>query len=138
MIDPVISLNGLRKRFGQTIAADGISMVIGKGEIFGFLGANGAGKTTTMRMLCGLTRPTCGHGAINGLDIWRQRSRVHWQFGYVPQRFSLYAGLTVLENIWFFGCAYRVSAESAHRQAPLGVRSVSESGHKSRQVVRWF
>ena len=95
MIDPVISLNGLRKRFGQTIAVDGISMVIGKGEILGFLGANGAGKTTTIRMLCGLTRPTCGHGAINGLDIWRQRSRLHWQFGYVPQRFSLYADLTV-------------------------------------------
>ena len=85
MIDPVISLNGLGKRFGQTIAVDGISMVIGKGAIFGFLGANGAGKTTTIRMLCGLTRPTCGHGAINGLDIWRQRSRLHWQFGYVPQ-----------------------------------------------------
>jgi len=111
MIDPVISLNGLGKRFGQTIAVDGISMVIGKGGIFGFLGANGAGKTTTIRMLCGLTRPTCGRGAINGLDFWRQRSRLHWQFGYVPQRFSLYADLTVLENIWFFGCAYRVSKD---------------------------
>ena len=81
MIEPVISSNRLGKRFGHTIAVDGISMVIGKGEIFGFLGANGAGKTTTIRMLCGLTRPTCGHGAINGLGIWRQRSRVHRQFG---------------------------------------------------------
>jgi len=52
MIDPVISLDGLGKRFGHTIAVDSISMVIGKGEIFGFLGANGAGKTTTIRMLC--------------------------------------------------------------------------------------
>jgi ABC-2 type transport system ATP-binding protein len=116
MIDPVISLDGLGKRFGHTIAVDSISMVIGKGEIFGFLGANGAGKTTTIRMLCGLTRPTHGYGAINGLDIWRKRSRVRCQFGYVPQRFSLYADLTVLENIHFFGCAYRVSKERLRRR----------------------
>jgi ABC-2 type transport system ATP-binding protein len=109
MIDPVICLGGLSKNFGHTIAVDGISMGIGKGEIFGFLGANGAGKTTTIRMLCGLTRPTRGHGVIHGLDIWRQRSRVRWQFGYVPQRFSLYADLTVLQNMRFFGRAYRVS-----------------------------
>jgi ABC-type multidrug transport system ATPase subunit len=103
MVDPVISLDGLGKQFGNRIAVDAISMVIGKGEIFGFLGANGAGKTTTIRMLCGLTRPTRGHGTIHGLDIWGDRSRVRPQFGYVPQRFSLYANLTVLENLRFFG-----------------------------------
>jgi ABC-2 type transport system ATP-binding protein len=108
MVDPVISLDGLGKHFGNRIAVDGISMVIGKGENFGFLGANGAGKTTTIRMLCGLTRPTRGHGTIHGLDIWGDRSRVRPQFGYVPQRFSLYADLTVLENLRFFGGAYRV------------------------------
>ena len=111
MIDPVICLDGLGKQFGHTIAVDSLSMVIAKAEIFGLLGANGAGKTTTIRMLCGLTRPTRGYGAIRGLDIWRERSRVRWQFGYVPQRFSLYADLTVWENIWFFGCAYRVSKD---------------------------
>ncbi|MGA8656995.1 MAG: ABC transporter ATP-binding protein [Chthoniobacterales bacterium] len=83
-------------------------MMVGEGEIFGFLGANGAGKTTTVRMLCGLTRPTGGHGTIHGLDIWRDRSRLRSQFGYVPQRFSLYPDLTVLENLRFFGGAYRV------------------------------
>jgi len=111
MVDPVISLDGLGKRFGHTVAVNGISMAIGEGEIFGFLGANGAGKTTTIRMLCGLTRSTRGHGTIHGLDIWADRSRVRPQFGYVPQRFSLYADLTVLENLRFFGCAYRVSGD---------------------------
>ena len=111
MVDPVISLDGLGKRFGRTVAVNGISMAIGEGEIFGFLGANGAGKTTTIRMLCGLTRSTRGHGTIHGLDIWADRSRVRAQFGYVPQRFSLYADLTVLENLRFFGCAYRVSRD---------------------------
>jgi ABC-2 type transport system ATP-binding protein len=116
MIDPVIRLDGLCKHFGHMIAVDRLSMVIAKGEIFGFLGANGAGKTTTIRMLCGLTRPTRGYGAIHGLDIRRERSRVRRQFGYVPQRFSLYADLTVLENIWFFGCAYRVSKDRLRRR----------------------
>jgi ABC-2 type transport system ATP-binding protein len=83
-------------------------MEIGGAEIFGFLGANGAGKTTTIRMLCGLTRSTHGHGTIHGLDIWSDRYRVRPLFGYVPQRFGLYPDLTVLENLRFFGCAYRV------------------------------
>jgi len=83
MVDPVTSLDGLGKRFGHTVAVNGISMAIGEGEIFGFLGANGAGKTTTIRMLCGLTRSTRGHGTIHGLDIWADRSRVRAQFGYV-------------------------------------------------------
>jgi ABC-2 type transport system ATP-binding protein len=108
--DSVISLKELGKSFGQTIAVSDISMQIGGTEIFGFLGANGAGKTTTIRMLCGLTRSTRGHGTIHGLDIWGDRYRVRPLFGYVPQRFSLYADLTVLENLRFFGVAYRVPA----------------------------
>jgi ABC-2 type transport system ATP-binding protein len=108
MTHSVISLQGLGKCFGHTIAVRDISMEIGGAEIFGFLGANGAGKTTTIRMLCGLTRSTRGRGRIHGLDIWRDRCRVRPLFGYVPQRFSLYADLTVLENLRFFGCAYRV------------------------------
>jgi ABC-type multidrug transport system ATPase subunit len=106
--DSVISLDGLEKCFGHTVAVRGISMEIGGAEIFGFLGANGAGKTTTIRMLCGLTRSTHGHGTIHGLDIWSDRYRVRPLFGYVPQRFGLYPDLTVLENLRFFGCAYRV------------------------------
>jgi ABC-2 type transport system ATP-binding protein len=106
--DSVISLDGLEKSFGHTVAVRGISMEVGGAEIFGFLGANGAGKTTTIRMLCGLTRSTHGHGTIHGLDIWSDRYRVRPLFGYVPQRFGLYPDLTVLENLRFFGCAYRV------------------------------
>lgn len=108
MSEPVIWLKELVKRFGNTTAVDGVSMMIRAGEIFGFLGANGAGKTTTIRMLCGLTRPTAGTGLIGGLDIWRDRFRIRSKFGYVPQRFSLYGDLTVLENLRFFGGAYRV------------------------------
>jgi ABC-type multidrug transport system ATPase subunit/ABC-type multidrug transport system permease subunit len=108
MRPPLIVLKGLVKKFGRTTAVDNISMSIGTGEIFGFLGANGAGKTTTIRMLCGLTKPTSGSASIDGLDVWRDRFRIRSKFGYVSQRFSLYPDLTVCENLRFFAGAYRV------------------------------
>jgi ABC-2 type transport system ATP-binding protein len=107
MPKPLIVLNGLAKKFGHTAAVDKISMSIGQGEVFGFLGANGAGKTTTIRMLCGLTKPTGGNANIDGLDVWKERFRIRSKFGYVSQRFSLYADLTVRENLRFFAGAYR-------------------------------
>jgi ABC-2 type transport system ATP-binding protein len=113
MSKPLILLDRLVKRFGDTVAVDGVTMAIERGEIFGFLGANGAGKTTTIRMLCGLTRPTRGSGRIFGLDIWRDRRRIRQRFGYVPQRFSLYPDLTVLENLRFFAGAYQVTRDRA-------------------------
>ena len=111
MSEPVIVLDQLAKSFGETVAVDGISMSIPAGEIFGFLGANGAGKTTTIRMLCGLTKPTSGPGSIAGRDIWKERYEIRSKFGYVAQKFSLYPDLTVLENLRFFGAAYRVSGK---------------------------
>src|SRR5258707_21579 len=66
MPKPLILLKDLAKKFGHTAAVDKISMSIGQGEVFGFLGANGAGKTTTIRMLCGLTKPTGGAATIDG------------------------------------------------------------------------
>jgi ABC-2 type transport system ATP-binding protein len=109
MPEPVIVLDKLAKSFGDTVAVDGISMSIPAGEIFGFLGANGAGKTTTIRMLCGLTKPTSGRGTIAGHDVWKERYQIRSKFGYVAQKFSLYPDLTVLENLRFFGTAYRAS-----------------------------
>lgn len=110
MSEPIIVLDRLRKEYGGTVAVDGLSMSIPAGEIFGFLGANGAGKTTTMRMLCGLTRPSSGHGLIDGRDLWKDRYHIRSKFGYVAQKFSLYPELSVLENLRFFGGAYRVPA----------------------------
>ena len=56
--EPIISVCNLTKKFGNFTAVDNITFEVGKGEIFGFLGANGAGKTTAIRMLCGLSFPT--------------------------------------------------------------------------------
>lgn len=105
----VIKAEGLTKKFGGFVAVDHISFRVGKGEIFGFLGANGAGKTTAMRMLCGLSRPTDGRGVVAGYDIYRQAEKMKRHIGYMSQKFSLYDDLTVAENLRLFGGIYGMS-----------------------------
>jgi ABC-2 type transport system ATP-binding protein len=109
MNETILAIDGLTKSFGDVAAVRDLSLRVGRGEIFGFLGANGAGKTTTMRMLCGLLRPTSGQATIVGGDVWRERYSVRARFGYMAQKFSLYPDLTVLENLRFFAGAYGVA-----------------------------
>src|SRR5690242_14797565 len=116
MRKPVIALDRLSKSYGSVHAVQDLSLQIEAGTIFGFLGPNGAGKTTTMRMLCGLTHPTSGQATIEGGDAWKDRQRVRTKFGYVPQRFSLYRDLTVVENFRFFGGAYGVPGAELDRR----------------------
>src|SRR5213082_849677 len=116
MSEPVIVLDHLSKSFGNVHAVKDLSLTIAPGTIFGFLGANGAGKTTTIRMLCGLVHPTSGTAMIAGADVWKDRQRVRTKFGYVPQRFSLYRDLTVVENFRFFGGAYGVPGDELKRR----------------------
>lgn len=108
MMDKVIEVRNLTKRFGNFTAVDNISFDVYKGEIFGFLGANGAGKTTAMRMLCGLSYPTSGEGKVGGFDIYSQAEDIKCNIGYMSQRFSLYEDLKVWENMKIFAGIYGV------------------------------
>ncbi len=101
-----IVVNHLSKYFGDFAAVDDISFQVGKGEIFGFLGANGAGKTTTIRMLCGLLMPTSGELKVAGYDVVNQPKEIKQHIGYMSQKFSLYEDLTVMENMELFGTIY--------------------------------
>ena len=130
MPESMIVLEELGKVFGDTVAVDHVSMAIPPGQIFGFLGANGAGKTTTMRMLCGLTRATDGRGMIDGRDIWRDRYAIRPKFGYVAQKFSLYPDLTVLENLRFFGGAYRVPKAGMEKRLAKLLRETDLEGKR--------
>lgn len=112
-----ISVRGLTKRFGSFTAVDHISFDVGRGEIFGFLGANGAGKTTAMRMLCGLSRPTAGTGTVAGCDINTQSEMIKRRIGYMSQKFSLYEGLTVTENLRLFATIYGMSDRAICEQS---------------------
>jgi ABC-2 type transport system ATP-binding protein len=106
---PVITTDKLTKRFGAFVAANELTFEVGKGEIFGFLGANGAGKTTAMRMLCGLSTPSSGKASIAGFDIYTQTEKIKRRIGYMSQKFSLYDDLTVTENIRFYAGIYGMS-----------------------------
>lgn len=112
-----ISVHGLTKKFGSFTAVDHISFDVGRGEIFGFLGANGAGKTTAMRMLCGLSRPTAGTGTVAGCDINTQSEMIKRRIGYMSQKFSLYEGLTVTENLRLFATIYGMSDRAIREQS---------------------
>ena len=106
-----VEVRGLTRRFGDFTAVDAVSFEVRSGEIFGFLGPNGAGKTTTIKMLTGLLAPTAGEGRIAGLDIRVERSEIKRRIGYMSQRFSLYADLSVRENIDLFAGLYGVGGD---------------------------
>jgi drug efflux transport system ATP-binding protein len=101
-VRPTVSVDRLTKMFDSFTAVDRVSFEVRKGEIFGFLGPNGAGKTTTIKMLTGLLLPTSGGGTVAGLDILTETEQIKRHIGYMSQLFSLYADLTVEENIVFF------------------------------------
>lgn len=104
--ESIIQVENLTKMFGDFTAVDNISFQVGKGEVFGFLGANGAGKTTAMKMLIGISKPTSGQAQVAGFDVKSQAEKVKKSIGYMSQRFSLYNDLTIRENITFFGGIY--------------------------------
>ena len=116
-MDKVIQVKDLTKRFGSFTAVDAITFEVGRGEIFGFLGANGAGKTTAMRMLCGLSYPSGGSGTVAGFDIVREGEQIKRHIGYMSQRFSLYEDLTVFENMQLFGGIYGMSERDIRSRA---------------------
>jgi ABC-2 type transport system ATP-binding protein len=90
------------RRYGAVEAVTDLSLSIHAGEMFGLIGPDGAGKTTTIRMICGLLRADAGSIRVLGLDPVRQHREVTTSVGYLSQRFSLYADLSVNENIAFF------------------------------------
>jgi ABC-2 type transport system ATP-binding protein len=113
-----IEVKSLTKKFAGFTAVDGVSFEVGRGSIFGFLGANGAGKSTTIRMLCGLLDPTAGTATVGGFDVGREPERVKRVIGYMSQKFSLYEDLTVVENIRFFGRVYGLAKKSIDARLP--------------------
>ncbi|GGD46509.1 ABC transporter ATP-binding protein [Sinisalibacter lacisalsi] len=108
MTGPAISVKGLTKAFGGTVVVDAIDMDVPTGAIYGFLGPNGSGKTTTIRMMCGLLTPDGGEGRTLGHDIRTEARKIKENVGYMTQKFSLYADLTIRENLDFMARMYRL------------------------------
>ena len=96
-----IQAEGLTKRYGETLALDGLDLSIEPGEVYGYLGPNGAGKTTTIRLLLGIHRPTRGRAALFGLDAWADPVEAHRRVAYVSGEPFLWPGMTGAETIEF-------------------------------------
>jgi ABC-2 type transport system ATP-binding protein len=92
--DAVIRTAGLTKRFGCTLALDGLDLVVRRGEVHGFLGPNGAGKSTTIRILLGLMKADGGQVELFGEDPWRHAPRLHERLAYVAGDVALWPSLT--------------------------------------------
>ncbi len=131
------ALRSLVHRSYTTVkAVDGISFEIKPGERVGFLGPNGSGKTTTLRMLCGLLTPDGGSGTCLGYDILTQSAEIKRHVGYMTQRFSLYADLSIRENLEFVARVYnlpdpRAAAQAAIRRLGLENRARQLAGELS-------
>ncbi|MBS3957581.1 MAG: ABC transporter ATP-binding protein [Clostridiales bacterium] len=105
----VLSCSGLRKRFGELVAVDGVSFEIAAGETYGLLGPNGAGKTTSIAMICGLLERDAGDVRLLGEPFTPRSVAAKRAIGYVPQDLAIYPDLTARENLAFFGRLYGLS-----------------------------
>ncbi|MCO5102014.1 MAG: ribosome-associated ATPase/putative transporter RbbA [Burkholderiaceae bacterium] len=117
-----IEARNLTRRFGDFVAVDSVSFRILRGEIFGFLGSNGCGKTTTMKMLTGLLPASEGQARLFGEEVDPHDIEARRRVGYMSQSFSLYAELTVQQNLVLHARLFHVAPEriAARVEAMIG------------------
>jgi ABC-2 type transport system ATP-binding protein len=101
-----ITVQDLRKRYGDVQALDGVTFAVRDGEVFGLLGPNGAGKSTTVKVLTTLTKPDSGQGLVAGHDVVRHPNRARNAIGYVPQDSGVDRQATGRENLMLQGRIY--------------------------------
>jgi ABC-2 type transport system ATP-binding protein len=114
-----IRFEGVTKQYGTVRAIDGVSLVVGRGEMFGLIGPDGAGKTTAIRLACGLLRPGRGQIRVLGHDPVADHRAITGVVGYLSQRFSLYGDLTIDENIAFQAEMHGIRRYAAERDRLL-------------------
>lgn len=110
MVQNLIHVDGLIKRYGSFQALSGLTFSIPEGVIFGFVGPNGAGKTTCMRILATLMLPTAGTAMVDGEDVIKNPAEVRKRIGYMPDFFGVYDNLKVHEYLDFYGDAQGMDA----------------------------
>lgn len=106
-----VEITGLSKSYRNIHALDKVSFNVDKGELFGLIGPDGAGKSTLYMILATLLSPDSGEARICGFDVVRDYKRLRSHIGYMPERFSLYQDLTVMENLNFFASLFGVTVK---------------------------
>jgi len=112
----IIQALGIKKKYGNFTAVDGISFDILKGEIFGFLGPNGAGKTTSINMICGLSKLSEGSVRIFGKKI-TDKNEIKTHLGVCPQENIFWPKLTCHEQLSFMGSLYGLGSQKARNRS---------------------
>ncbi|WP_298831952.1 ATP-binding cassette domain-containing protein [uncultured Piscinibacter sp.] len=120
---------GLTRDYDGFRAADRVSFRVARGEIFGLLGANGAGKTTVIKMLTGILPPTAGVGQVAGADMRRASRQIRQRIGYMSQAFSLYADLSVRDNLMLYAGVYGLVGRSARERTAWAIELGALSAH---------
>lgn len=127
---PVLSFEGVTRRFGATLALDGLTLAVPAGQALAFWGANGAGKTTALRCLLGVI-PFEGRVTLRGHDVRRDGKAARRQVGFVPQELAFHDDLTLRETLAFYGRLKGLGGAAAEAEALLGRLGLAEHAHKT-------
>ncbi len=132
-MSPYLLLEGLVKRFDGTVAVDGVSLALERGEILALLGPSGSGKTTTLRMLAGFEAPDAGRVVVDGEDVTRT-DPVARRFGMVFQHYALFPHLDVGGNIGFGLESIGVRGAELERRVTRALELVDLAGFERRRI----
>ncbi|WP_297421126.1 ABC transporter ATP-binding protein [Thermococcus sp.] len=130
----MIEVENLVRRFGSTVAVDGISFHVDDGEIYGLLGPNGSGKSTTMRIFAGILPPSSGKVLVGGIDVSADPLRIKEITGYVPETPALYESLTPVEFFNFVGSVRGVPEEKLQERVDALVRAFGIEGYLGEMI----
>jgi ABC-2 type transport system ATP-binding protein len=127
-----VCIRDLEKDFGGFKAVNKLSLSVKRGEIYGLLGPNGAGKTTVIKILCGVLRPSSGEVYV--LDLKVPDPSVSSRVGYMPQELALYRGLTVHENLAFYGEIFGLSKAQIDVREKMLLKLVDLQASRNRLI----
>jgi ABC-type Fe3+/spermidine/putrescine transport system ATPase subunit len=130
-----LRLDQLTRRFGATVAVDGLSLTLVRGEILALLGPSGSGKTTTLRLLAGFETPDGGSVVVDGTDVTRQPP-VSRRFGMVFQHYALFPHLDVGENVGFGLESLGVAGPELERRVARALELVDMTGFERRRIAQ--
>ena len=129
-----IELRQLGKDYGTKQALRGVSLSVGWGEVFGYVGANGAGKTTTIKILTGLIRPTSGDALVGGHSVLEQPLEVKARLGYVPESGALFEKFSPVEYLTLIGRLYRLPEARIRERMGAELRSFGLEADKDKPM----
>ena len=137
MPDAVLTCTGLKKRYGERWAVDGVGFEVARGECYGLLGPNGAGKTTTISMICGLLDGDGGEVTVAGKRVTLHSLDAKAHIGYVPQDIALYPDLSAVENLRFFGRLYGLHGDALEARVLAALTLVGLEDRGDERIERY-